>query len=598
MTSTAGRTDQDAVPQQPTSDQPADQAAPGQPAADQRADQRPRSRRTELLEQRPVNLDGFVEEWPEAGMVAMDSEHDPAPSVRVEDGVIVEMDGRSRADFDFLDQFIADRALDASAAEHAMSLSAADIANMLVSPHVSRDEVLAVAAGLTPAKLLEVCKAMNVVETMMATQKMRARRTPANQAHSTSARDNPLQVAVDAAEAALRGFAELETTLGVVRYAPLVAIGLQVGAQTGRPGVVTQCALEEATELELGMRGLTGYAETISVYGTESVFCDGDDTPWSKAFLASAYASRGIKMRFTSGTGAEVQMGNAEGRSMLYLEIRCVLVARGAGVQGLQNGSISCIGVPASVPAGLRAVAAENLVTSMCDLECASGNDQSFSHSPMRRTARQVPQLFPGTDLVCSGYSGVPNYDNMFAGSNWDSEDYDDWNSIQRDFQVDGGLRHVPEKDVLAVRHKAARALQAVFEQLDLPPITDEEVETATRAHGSEEYPSRDVVEDLKAAKSVLDRGITGLDVVAALERSGFGDVAARFLEVLRQRVSGDLLHTSAILTPELTTLSAVNDPNDYAGPGTGYRPTGERWEEMKRLRHVASASNPEQEVE
>lgn len=577
--------------------EPTGQQVPPQQSNEQQSNGQRHSRRTELLEDRPVNLDGFVEEWPEVGMVAMDSEHDPTPSVRVADGVIVEMDGRRREDFDFIDQFIADRALDASAAEEAMALSAVDIANMLVSPQVSRDEVLAVARGLTPAKLLEVTKTMNIVETMMSTQKMRARRTPANQAHSTSARDNPLQVAVDAAEAALRGFAELETTLGVVRYAPLVAIGLQIGAQTGRPGVVTQCALEEATELELGMRGITGYAETISVYGTESVFCDGDDTPWSKAFLASAYASRGIKMRFTSGTGSEVQMGNAEGRSMLYLEIRCILVARGGGVQGLQNGSISCIGVPASVPAGLRAVAAENLVASMCDLECASGNDQSFSHSPMRRTARQVPQLFPGTDLVCSGYSAVPNYDNMFAGSNWDSEDYDDWNSIQRDFQVDGGLRHVPEQDVLAVRHKAARALQAVFEQLDLPPISDEEVDTAVYAHGSEEYRSRDVLEDLKAAKAVMDREITGLDLVAALEKSGFGDIAERLLSVLRQRISGDLLHTSAILTPELYTLSAVNDPNDYAGPGTGYRPEGERWEEMKRLRHVASAANPEQEV-
>ena len=54
---------------------------------------------------------------------------------------------------------------------------------------------------------------------------------------------------------------------------------------------MTQCSLEEATELELGMRGFTAYAETISVYGTEDVFTDGDDTPWSKGFLASAYAS-------------------------------------------------------------------------------------------------------------------------------------------------------------------------------------------------------------------------------------------------------------------------------------------------------------------
>ena len=91
----------------------------------------------------------------------------------------------------------------------------------------------------------------------------------------------------------------------------------------------------------MGMRGLTHYAETVSVYGTEQVFVDGDDTPWSKAFLASAYASRGLKVRFTSGTGSEVQMGYAEGKSMLYLEIRCVMVTKGAGVQGLQNGSIS-----------------------------------------------------------------------------------------------------------------------------------------------------------------------------------------------------------------------------------------------------------------
>ena len=49
------------------------------------------SKRTEALENRPVNLDGFVEEWPEAGMVAMDSAFDPAPSVRVADGLIVEV---------------------------------------------------------------------------------------------------------------------------------------------------------------------------------------------------------------------------------------------------------------------------------------------------------------------------------------------------------------------------------------------------------------------------------------------------------------------------------------------------------------------------
>lgn len=556
-----------------------------------------RSKRTEVLEDRPVNLDGFVEEWPEKGLVAMESDFDPQPSVRVEDGKIVELDGRARADFDFMDTFIADHAIDVETAEEVNAIPSVEIARALVDPRASRDELIRIGRGLTPAKILDVVKLMNVVEIMMAMQKMRARRTPANQAHSTSAKDNPIQVAADAAEAALRGFAELETTLGVVRYAPLVAIALQVGGQVGRGGVLTQCALEEATELELGMRGITAYAETISVYGTESVFVDGDDTPWSKAFLASAYASRGIKMRFTSGTGSEVQMGNAEGRSMLYLEIRCILMAKGAGVQGLQNGSISCIGVPGAMPGGIRAVAAENLVASWMDLECASGNDQSFSHSAMRRVSRALPQLLPGTDFVCSGFSGVPNADNMFAGSNFDVEDYDDWNTVQRDLQVDGGLRHVRETEILQIREKAARALQAVFAELDLPRITDEEVEAAVYAHGSGDYPERDVLEDLKGAQSVMDRGITGLDLVKALERSGFHDVAENFLTVLRQRVSGDLLQTSAILTDDFVPLSAINDANDYGGPGSGYRLQGERWEQLKKLRHVTSAENPETEV-
>jgi propanediol dehydratase large subunit len=555
------------------------------------------SLRTDILEDRPVNLDGFVEEWPEKGLVAMESAFDPEPGVRVEDGVIVELDGKPRADFDFMDTFIAAHAIDIATTEASMAVPSDEIARMIIDPRTSRDEVLAVIRGLTPAKILDVVRLMNVVEIMQGMQKMRARRTPANQAHSTSARDNPIQVAVDAAEGAVRGFAELETTLGVVRYAPLVAIALQVGGQVGRGGVLTQCALEEATELELGMRGITAYAETISIYGTESVFVDGDDTPWSKTFLASAYASRGIKMRFTSGTGSEVQMGNAEGKSMLYLEIRCILMARGAGVQGLQNGSISCIGVPGAVPGGIRAVAAENLVASLCDLEVASGNDQSFSHSSMRRVARLMPQLLPGTDFVCSGYSAVPNADNMFAGSNFDTDDYDDWNTIQRDLQVDGGLRHVREDDILAVRRRAAEALQALFRHLDLPMITDAEVEAATYANSSNDYPLRDVLADLKGAQSVMERGLTGVDLVKGLEATGFHDVAENLLTVLRQRVSGDLLQTSAILTPEFVPLSAINDANDYAGPGTGYRLQGERWEELKKLRHVTSASNPETEV-
>jgi len=412
-----------------------------------------------------------------------------------------------------------------------------------------------------------------------------------NQAHVTNLQDNPVLLAADAAEATSYGFAEIETTVAVFNYGPFNALSLLVGGQVGRPGALSQDALEEAIELQLGMSGLTAYAETVSVYGTERVFIDGDDTPWSKAFLASAYASRGIKMRFTSGTGSEVQMAYAEGKSMLYLEVKCIMLTKAAGVQGLQNGSISCIGVPAGVPSGIRAVAAENLVTTCLDLEVASGNDQTFSHSEMRRMGRLLMQFLPGTDFITSGYSAVPNLDNMFAGSNVDITDIDDWLIIQRDLKVDGGLQPVPEEQIIAVRNKAARAIQAVYRELGLPPITDEEVEAATYAFSSEDMPPRDKVQDTKAAQEMLKRGVTGYDVVKALAKAGFTDVATSVLNIQKQRVSGDYLHTSSVLDKDFNVIAAVNDLNDYQGPGTGYRLDGERW---KKLADIRQAIRPE----
>lgn len=545
-----------------------------------------RSKRFEVLDQRPVNMDGYINEWPEMGFVAMTSPYDPVPSVRVQNGKIVELDGKQQADFDFLDQFIADYAINIDRTEKSMAMSSLDIAKMIVDIHVSRKEVLEVVSGITPAKMKEVINELNVVELMMGMQKMRARKKPGNQAHITNLKDDPVQIAADAAEGALRGFAEEETTMGVARYAPLDAIGLLIGSQVGRPGVLTQCSAEEATELELGIRGLTTYAETLSVYGTEKVFIDGDDTPYSKAFLNSAYASRGLKVRFTSGSGSEVLMGSSEKKSMLYLECRCLYVTKGAGSQGIQNGSVSCIGVTGSVPAGIREVIGENLVAALLGLECASSNDQSFSNSDMRRTARTMLEFLPGTDFIFSGYAAEPNYDNMFAGSNFDAEDFDDYNVFQRDMQVDGGLRPVKEEDAIAVRNKAARAVQAVFRQLGLAEVSDEQVEAITYAHGSKDTLPRDVAADLMSAEDVMKKGITGVDIVRALAETGFEDVAESVLSMLEQRVIGDYMQTAAILDNQFHVMSGVNTPNDYMGPGTGYRVEGERWEEIKRIPH------------
>jgi len=543
-----------------------------------------RSKRFEKLRARDINREVFVSELPELGLVVMDSPTDPKPSLKIRDGRIVEMDGRSLKDFDAIDRFIAQNAINLGQAEASMAMDSLAIARMLVDINVPQKRVMEVFSGLTPAMIAEVMSHLNVVEMMMAMQKMRQRKKPADQAHVTNWKENPALLAADAAEGGLRGFAEEETTVRVARMAPFSALALLVGSQVGRPGVMTQISCEEALNLRLAMKGLATYAETLSVYGTIPSFLDGDDTPWSKGILASAYASRGVKSRFTSGSGSEALMGYGLGWSMLYLEIRCILMVKGAGSQGVQNGSISCIALPESLPNGVRGVLAENLVAASLGLEVAAGNDAMSSHSQMRKTAKLMLQMLPGTDFITSGHSVMPRKDNLFGGGNFDAEDMDDWLVIQRDMQVDGGLRPVREEDVLAVRRRAALAIQAVFREMGFPAISDAEVESATTAFSSDDMPDRDSIADLAAADAFLEGDQTALDVVAALARSGFEDVAENVLEMQRQRVLGDYLHTAAVFNEEFEVQSAVNTPNDYEGPGTGYRVEGKVWQDIRDL--------------
>ncbi|MBR0599588.1 propanediol/glycerol family dehydratase large subunit [Sinanaerobacter chloroacetimidivorans] len=545
-----------------------------------------RSKRFEVLEKRPVNLDGFSEEWAEVGLIAMESDYDPEPSIEVAEGVIVEMDGKKREDFDSIDLYIADYGINIENAREAMKLDTLEIARMLVDVNVPREKVIEITTAITPAKITKVMSHLNVVEIMMAQMKMRARRRPSNQAHVTNLDDNPVLMAADAAEAVLRGFSEIETTTAVSRYAPFNALALLVGGLCARKRVLSQCSLEESLELKMGMQGLTSYAETVSVYGTEAVMTDGDDTPWSKGFLASVYASRGIKTRFTSGTGAEVLMGNTEKKSMLYLEARCLYLTKACGVQGTQNGSVSCIGIPGAVPGGFRVIAAENLMASMLNLEVASGNDQTFTHSDMRRMSKVFMQLLPGTDFITSGFSAMPNFDDMFAGSNTDCDDYDDWYVLQRDMRVDGGLTPVREEDAIRVRHYGAKALQAVFQYFDLPEIREEEVKAAAYAYSSFDMPKRNMVEDLKAAEKFLAH-YNGLDVAKALWEKGYHEVSENVLDMLKQRITGDYLHTSAIFDEDAGLESALNDPNLYEGPGTGYQISEERWGKLVQRENI-----------
>lgn len=549
--------------------------------------------RLRMLDEQRVNLDGFAEPDPELGMISHRSPYDPEPSWVVgDDGAVLEMDSTPAADFDTIDEFVVRHAIDHAAAPASMAMTDVDLARMIVDPNVSRRRVLQVCGGLTPAKMARVVAMLQPVEIQMAMMKMRARRTPANQAHVTNRLDDPLLIAADAATAVVYGFRELEATVPVLDDAPAVAVGLLIGSQVPAPGALTQCSVEEARELELGVRGLVSYAETVSVYGTERVFTDGDDTPWSKAFLTSAYASRGIKMRLSSGAGSEVLMGEAERKSMNYLESRCVALAKGIGAQGVQNGGIDGASITASVPGGVRELIAENLMVMLRGLESCSGNDTLISESTMRRTSRTLPVLLSGSDFIFSGFGSIPAYDNMFGPSNFNAADLDDYLVMQRDWGVDGGLRSVDPTTLEAMRRQAAEATRAVFEYLGLADFDDEHVEAVVVAAGSKDLPATDGVKVLSAARTIDQSGLTVLDVVAALAETGFPDLADRVLGMARARIVGDYLQTAAIFDEEMNVLSALQDPNDYQGPGTGYRPSAERQEQIDTVRQARSVSD------
>ena len=548
--------------------------------------------RFRFMDEQRVNLDGFAVENPSLGLIAFNSPTDPQPSLVIVDGHVIEMDSRAAEDFDILDSFISTHGIDLAVSKEAMALDSITFARMIVDPNIPRTEVVRLAGGMTPAKLAQAIAQLRPAELVIAMTKCRARRTPSNQAHVTNRSDDPLLLAADAATAAAFGFREIETTVPVLGDAPSNSVAVSIGAAVGSPGILIQCSVEEAIELDLGMRGLVSYAETVSLYGTEQIFIDGDDTPWSKAFLTSAYASRGIKMRVTSGGGAEALMGSAEGCSMFYLEARCVALARAIGSQGVQNGGIDSASVAGSVPGGVRSLMAENLMVMLRNLEACTGNDALMSESDVRRTSRTHPIFIGGSDFICSGFGSIQRYDNMFGPSQWNSEDIDDFLAMQRDWGVDGGLRTASEPEVERLRRRAVEAVRDVYGLLGLAEFTDAWLDEAVDAAGSKDVPAADFMVPLTASRLIRDTNVTMLDVIGALDECGYEVEAERLLAMLHARVEGDYLQTAAIFTEEMSVLSLVTDPNDYSGPGTGYVPTRARQLEIDTIRQQRSVDD------
>ncbi|WP_330836313.1 propanediol/glycerol family dehydratase large subunit, partial [Streptococcus suis] len=102
---------------------------------------------------------------------------------------------KPKEEFDLIDQFIANYGIDLAHAEEVVKMDSKEIANMILTPSVPRSEIVKLTKAMTPAKIVEVVSHMNVVEIMMAVQKMRTRKQTATQSHVTNVNDNPIQIA-------------------------------------------------------------------------------------------------------------------------------------------------------------------------------------------------------------------------------------------------------------------------------------------------------------------------------------------------------------------------------------------------------------------
>jgi propanediol dehydratase large subunit len=180
----------------------------------------------------------------------------------------------------------------------------------------------------------------------------------------------------------------------------------------------------------------------------------------------------------------------------------------------------------------------------------------------------------------------------MFGPSNWNMEDIDDYLAMQRDWGVDGGLRTASEEEVEQLRRRATEAVSAVYTWLGLGDLTTSWAEQAIYAAGSKDIEDADLMLPLNASATIMNNNITMLDVIAALAENGFDVEAERCLDMLKARVTGDYLQTAAIFDENMNVLSLVTDPNDYAGPGTGYKPSPERQAEIDTIRQQVSVSD------
>ena len=277
---------------------------------------------------------------------------------------------------------------------------------------------------------------------------------------------------------------------------------------------------------------------------------------------------------------------------MLYLEARCLAVVRAAGSQGVQNGSISCVALALSVPGGTREVLAENVLAAWLDLEVASG--QRRDREPLRD-----PQDREADGPVPAGY-GLRHVRLLVDAALRQH--------VRRRQLRLARLRRVADdsarlagrrRDRAARRGRGARRARAGraghaggVRRARLP------ADLATRRCASPRRASTRATCRTAIARPtslagdrVLVEGISGLDVARALDRRGLRATSPRRSSACSASASPPTTsrpRRSSTRTGASSRRSTT--PNEYSGPGTGYRLEGARWERLRRLPHAIDA--------
>ena len=216
-------------------------------------------------------------------------------------------------------------------------------------------------------------------------------------------------------------------------------------------------------------------------------------------------------------------MGAAEGRSMFYLEARCVALARAIGSQGVQNGGIDSAAVAGSVPGGVRSLMAENVMVMVRNLEACTGNDALMSESDVRRTSRTLPDPAGRLGLRLQRVRLDPALRQHVRPE-----------PVER-----RGHRRLPgDAARLGRRRRAAHRRGAGTSRRCGPgrstpcaPSTGTSVSAtsttswaaqAVDAAGSKDVPAAELMTPLVASRVIRETGLTMIDVVAALYETGF----------------------------------------------------------------------------